>query len=399
MERRLLGFMPPDRSEERERVKASIEKGLTETEFAEQRSSFIYGNAPSRLIGITRASAQRAAAYARFTTDDELGRVVQGRQMLASVRARLTSWIVDLFISAISAIQNPKRKVEVLNWLSASRETVSAQVPFATKFVSLYRSLDARSVVTTAFSGVVSAVKRYAKSDLPIAAKVAVPVTLLAMPLLAGQGAGIAAFGSAIGVPVLLLIFIGTAGITAIIEACTTHEAARAYTAFMLRRIAEDEAFRAFRAAMRRGDQCAPEAPVRSPMPEDQALRRAMLLAMDPVEFERHVMSFFEGPDTEDVSITRQTGDKGIDGFAKHSNGLIVVQCKRNASANPVGGPAVRDFSGAMLFHQAWRGYLVTTSGFTRDAKEIAHARGNLLLVDMNDLVRWPECPPSFTIE
>jgi nucleoid-associated protein YgaU len=65
VERKSLGFSPPDRSDLRERVKASIAKGLTEDELAEQRVSFVYGNAPVR-SRITKASARYAVAHSRL---------------------------------------------------------------------------------------------------------------------------------------------------------------------------------------------------------------------------------------------------------------------------------------------------------------------------------------------
>ena len=65
VERKSLGFAPPDRSELRAKVKASIEKGMTEVEFAEQKASFVYGNAPVR-SGITKDSARHAALNTRL---------------------------------------------------------------------------------------------------------------------------------------------------------------------------------------------------------------------------------------------------------------------------------------------------------------------------------------------
>lgn len=316
--------------------------------------------------------------------------------MLSQVQSRISDWIIRLFVVAIRAIQSPDRKIEVLNWLSTARRVVASPASTSEKFVELYRGLDAKAAVAAVFSSVAGAASRYAKSDLPLAAKLAVPATVLAMPFVSSQGAGIAAFGTAIGLPVLLLIFVGTAGITAIIESCTTNETARAYTRFVLDRIAQDEAFRAFRAAMRRGEQGEPEQPMRADIPSGEEARRAALLAMNPIAFEKHVMSFFVGPDIVETAATQQNGDKGIDGFAKHRDGLIVVQCKRYAPDNRVGGPAIMNFSGAMLFHEAWRGYFVTTSGFTSQAREVAQKRSDIVLVDMDEFVRWPELPPSF---
>jgi len=62
VERKSLGFSAPDRAEQRARVAASIAKGMTEEELAEQKASFIFGNAPQR-SGITKASARHAAKH------------------------------------------------------------------------------------------------------------------------------------------------------------------------------------------------------------------------------------------------------------------------------------------------------------------------------------------------
>jgi len=65
VERISLGFAPPDRSELRRRVAESIARGMTEVELAEQRASFIYGNAPAD-SGITKDSARYAVAHTRL---------------------------------------------------------------------------------------------------------------------------------------------------------------------------------------------------------------------------------------------------------------------------------------------------------------------------------------------
>jgi hypothetical protein len=65
VERRSLGFTPPDRSEMRARVQASIARGISEEELVEQKASFVYGNAPVR-SGITKDSARHAATHTRL---------------------------------------------------------------------------------------------------------------------------------------------------------------------------------------------------------------------------------------------------------------------------------------------------------------------------------------------
>jgi hypothetical protein len=68
VERKSLGFSPPDRSDQRARVKESIARGVSDAELAEQKASFVYGNAPVR-SGITKDSARHAATHYRLRTD------------------------------------------------------------------------------------------------------------------------------------------------------------------------------------------------------------------------------------------------------------------------------------------------------------------------------------------
>lgn len=173
--------------------------------------------------------------------------------MFGSIYTSISTWVVELFVSAIGKIGRPEDRLEVVNWLSDSRAIVASDLPTHSKFTALYGRLNARRSVAIAFNGISDAVKNYSAADLPLAAKIALPATLLSLPFAGGHAAGIAAFGTAIGMPVLLLIFIGTAGITAIIEACATNDTTRAYVKVVMERVARDEAFRAFRAALRRG--------------------------------------------------------------------------------------------------------------------------------------------------
>jgi hypothetical protein len=66
VERISLGFSSPDRNDLEARIKASIERGVTEELLREQKASFVYGNAPSA-SGITKESARRAIARSRLT--------------------------------------------------------------------------------------------------------------------------------------------------------------------------------------------------------------------------------------------------------------------------------------------------------------------------------------------
>jgi restriction system protein len=108
-------------------------------------------------------------------------------------------------------------------------------------------------------------------------------------------------------------------------------------------------------------------------------------------------MSFFVGNGLTDASMTRRTGDQGIDGFARHTEGLIVVQCKRYALENKVGRPAIQQFKGAMSDFEAWRGDFVTTSKFTAEAEDSAAKSPNLFLIDLDDLISWQSEGPDFS--
>lgn len=120
------------------------------------------------------------------------------------------------------------------------------------------------------------------------------------------------------------------------------------------------------------------------------------LRSMDPYDFECHVMSFFEAAGLI-AWVTKRSNDMGVDGFARHPAGLIVVQCKRYAESNAVGRPDVQQFKGVVEENQAHRGYLVTTSHFTAQVRESAGLSARVVLVDMDDLKGWHPEPPDFS--
>ena len=91
--------------------------------------------------------------------------------------------------------------------------------------------------------------------------------------------------------------------------------------------------------------------------------------------------------------------DRGIDlrnARAFAGSGVTVVQCKRYAPENPVGSERIQQFKGAIEETEAWRGYFVTTSRFTTAALDSAELSIKLVLVEMNELVRWHQSSPKF---
>jgi restriction system protein len=168
------------------------------------------------------------------------------------VTAGLRSWLVDLFVRAIRGISKEADRAEVLGWLAQARDVVGSDKPAKAKFLELYGQLDTKKAARVAFNSVAEGVRNYKNSDLPLAVKIAVPMTLLAAPFIGGQGVGVAALGGAVGLPALLLIFLGSAGITAILEGFVGNKEVRGDIGEVLALIAHDELLRRTTAAMRK---------------------------------------------------------------------------------------------------------------------------------------------------
>jgi HJR/Mrr/RecB family endonuclease len=315
--------------------------------------------------------------------------------MINAVTAGIKKWVIGLFASAITHTTRPEDRVLAIQWLSQSREIVASDVRSVEKFKRLNALINSRTAIKAIAGSVAEAISNYRKSNLPWSMKIALPATLAAIPLVGGHAAGIAAFGGALGVPVLLLIFLGAAGITSIIEAVVTSPEARTHIADIIDVIMEDERLRRASAEMKAAMKAQPMDPTRFVMPVEEIALRQSLLSMDPYHFERHVMSFFAAAGHE-AWATRKSNDFGTDGYAVLPDGYVVVQCKRNSTDNKVGRPTIQQFKGVIEEHGALRGYVVTTSTFTEEAAQSAKLSDKVVLVDMDCLVRWHATAPSF---
>jgi HJR/Mrr/RecB family endonuclease len=305
------------------------------------------------------------------------------------------AWLVKLFASAIDHTSRPEDRVLAIRWLGQSRDVVASDASSIQKLRQLNALINSRTTITAIAKSVSEAASNYRKSGLPLSMKIALPATLAAIPLVGGQAAGIAAFGGALGVPVLLLVFLGTAGITSIIEAVVTSPEARTHIADIIDVIIKDERLRQTSAQMKAAMKEQPMDPTRFAMPPEEMALRRHLLSMDPFNFEQHSMSFFHRAGLE-AWVTRKSNDFGVDGFAVHADGLVVVQCKRNSTENKVGRPTIQQFKGVVEEQNAHRGYVITTSNFTEDAVASAALASKIVLVAMDDLVRWHAEPPIF---
>ena len=81
-----------------------------------------------------------------------------------------------------------------------------------------------------------------------------------------------------------------------------------------------------------------------------------------------------------------RSGDGGVDGLIdQDALGLdrVYVQAKRYGNGNNVGSGAIRDFFGALDRQRAAKGVFVTTSEFSKDARETAdHLSKRIVLID-----------------
>lgn len=316
--------------------------------------------------------------------------------MFDAITEGIKKWLIGRFASAIKHTTRAEDRVLAVQWLSESRAVVASDLSSVEKFKKLNALVSSRTAIVAIAKSVSEAVSNYRKSDLPLPMKIALPATLAAIPLVGGHAAGIAAFGGALGVPVLLLIFLGAAGITSIIEAVVTSPEARPHIAEIIDAIIQDERLRCTSAQMKAAMKEQPMDPTRFAVPPDELALRVHLLGMDPFHFERHTMSFFEAAGLV-AWATRKSNDFGADGFVKHPDGLMIVQCKRNASENKVGRPTIQQFKGVIEEQSALRGYVVTTSTFTEEALESARLSDKIVLVDMDCLVGWHAEAPMFS--
>ncbi len=82
--------------------------------------------------------------------------------------------------------------------------------------------------------------------------------------------------------------------------------------------------------------------------------------------------------------VVGKSGDEGIDGVIKEDKlGLDVIYVQAKKWDNVVGRPEIQKFAGALLGKKAKKGIFITTSGFTKDAKEyVLKIDANIILID-----------------
>lgn len=103
-------------------------------------------------------------------------------------------------------------------------------------------------------------------------------------------------------------------------------------------------------------------------------LLRERLSTMPPYRFEHLVRELLEAMGYEDVTVTKESGDRGIDVVASVQFGITtiteVVQVKRHQGN--ISRPTLDQLRGALPYHEAIRGTLITLGGFSKGCTEAA---------------------------
>jgi restriction system protein len=99
---------------------------------------------------------------------------------------------------------------------------------------------------------------------------------------------------------------------------------------------------------------------------------KARLMKLEAAQFEHFVKELLDAMDYEDVRVTKLSGDKGVDVVAKVQFGITeiteVVQVKRTEGT--ITRPKVDELRGALPYHKAIRGTIISLGNFAKGAQE-----------------------------
>ncbi|WP_258405561.1 restriction endonuclease [Shewanella zhangzhouensis] len=116
--------------------------------------------------------------------------------------------------------------------------------------------------------------------------------------------------------------------------------------------------------------------------------------SLSPKFFEQLVVDLmlamgYGGSQKDAGQATQYTNDGGIDGIIKEDKlGLdsIYLQAKRYRD-NTIGRPDIQAFAGALDMHRARKGVFITTSSFSKDAREfVSMIEKRIVLIDGREL-------------
>jgi restriction system protein len=121
-------------------------------------------------------------------------------------------------------------------------------------------------------------------------------------------------------------------------------------------------------------------------------------LEQSPLFFEHLVVDLlvkmgYGGSFANSAQVTQYVHDDGIDGIIYEDKlGLdkIYIQAKRYKLDNTVGKPQIQQFSGALDEQKATKGVFITTSSYSKEAKQyVQNLNKKIVLIDGQELARY----------
>ena len=109
---------------------------------------------------------------------------------------------------------------------------------------------------------------------------------------------------------------------------------------------------------------------------------------MDGLEFESFCATLLKRNGFKNVSVTKGSGDQGIDVLATKDGIKYGIQCKCYSSE--VGNKAVQEAFSGKTFYNRHVGVVLTNNYFTPSAKELAEKNG-IILWDRKRLLKMIE--------
>lgn len=118
------------------------------------------------------------------------------------------------------------------------------------------------------------------------------------------------------------------------------------------------------------------------PAPSQKDAAKVSLRKMDPDDFERLIADWFSKRGYINVKKVGRSNDRGLDVLATNSTTgeLEFVQCKRYREKNNVDRCPIQEVHSLLHTRKASVGWVITTSDFTKDAKDEAHITGIKLM-------------------
>lgn len=120
------------------------------------------------------------------------------------------------------------------------------------------------------------------------------------------------------------------------------------------------------------------------------------VMEQSPAFFEQLVVDLlvkmgYGGSLADSAKVTQLSNDEGIDGIIYEDKlGLdkIYIQAKR--WSNSVGRPVIQQFAGALVGQNATKGVFITTSSFSKDAKQyVVGLHQKIVLIDGQELAKF----------